>query len=192
MPRSESLGSLASNLSAARATSTVGGGLVFRGDGVAAVEVQTQEVAHLVDELDGDDVLTRRFRIRGDEAGVIEDRPGDGLGEHRLGQQVVAGRLRLLEGQHVVDAGLSGEPHHVAARVGGRGREVRAAAQRVGDADRVVVGIEQRALVAEPKVVTGGAGCTGEMDRSKRPGCHQRGTRLVSNAHAAAFLAGAA
>ncbi|MFE7951471.1 hypothetical protein [Streptomyces sp. NPDC057426] len=80
--------------------------------------------------------------------GWFEDRRGDGLGEHRLGQQVVVGGLRLLERQRVVNAGLGGEPHRVAAGVGVRGREVRAAAQRVGDADRVVVGVEQRALVA--------------------------------------------
>ncbi|MER6103775.1 hypothetical protein ABT115_15960 [Streptomyces sp. NPDC001832] len=79
---------------------------------------------------------------------MVEDRRGDGLGEHRLGQQVVVGGLRVLEGQRVVDAGLGGEPHRVAAGVGVRGREVRAAAQRVGDTDRVVVGAEQRALVA--------------------------------------------
>jgi hypothetical protein len=63
--------------------------------------------------------------------------------------------LRILEGQRVVDAGLGGEPHRVAAGVGVRSGEVRAAAQRVGDADRVVVRVEQRALVAvdgrEPK-----------------------------------------
>ncbi|MFD3976526.1 hypothetical protein [Streptomyces cyaneofuscatus] len=124
------------------------GGQVFGGEGVAAVDVQDQEVANLVAGLDGDGVLARRVRVRDGEAGVVEGRRGDGLGEHRLGQQVVVGGLRVLEGQRVVDAGLGGEPHRVAARVGVRGREVRAAAQRVGDPDRVVVGVEQRALVA--------------------------------------------
>ncbi|MGW3304001.1 hypothetical protein [Streptomyces rubiginosohelvolus] len=98
-------------------------------------------------------VSSRGESASGDEAGVVEDRRGDGLGEDRLGQQVVLGGLRLLEGQREVHAGLGGEPHLVAARVGVRGREVRAA-QRVSNPDRGVVGVEQRALVA----VDGGCG----------------------------------
>ncbi|WP_327277822.1 hypothetical protein OG609_43890 [Streptomyces sp. NBC_01224] len=41
-----------------------------------------------------------------------------------------------------------GEPHGVVAGFGVGGDDARAAQQRVGDADTVVVGVEQRVLVA--------------------------------------------
>jgi hypothetical protein len=90
--RSESLGSLGSSLVGGECDVDGRGGQLFRGEGVAAVDVQNQEVAHLVAGLDGDGVLARRVRIGGDEAGVAEDRRGDGLGEHRLWQAPLSSR----------------------------------------------------------------------------------------------------
>ncbi|TBO61579.1 hypothetical protein EYS09_00375 [Streptomyces kasugaensis] len=74
----------------------------------------------------------------------VEDRRG----EYRLGQGVVVGRLRVPQGEGAVDAGHGGEVAGVVAGFGVGGEDVGAARQRVGDADRVVVGVEERTLVA--------------------------------------------
>jgi hypothetical protein len=57
-------------------------------------------------------------------------------------------RLRVPQGEGAVDAGHGGEVAGVVAEFGGGGEDVGAARRRVGDADRVMVGIEERALVA--------------------------------------------
>ena len=87
----------------------------------------------------GDGVLARLIRRGDHEVRGVEDHRGEGLGEHRLGQEVVLGRLRVPQGEGVVDAGHGGEPHGVVAGFGVGGEDVRAAQQRVGDTDAVIM-----------------------------------------------------
>jgi hypothetical protein len=87
-----------------------------------------------------------------------------GLGEDGRGQEVVVGRLRVLQGQGPGGSGVRDEADGVVAGRTVGGEDVRAVAQRVRDVLGVVVGGGQRALVPvdgrvcrSSLVVTGGA-----------------------------------
>ncbi|WP_030593865.1 hypothetical protein [Streptomyces anulatus] len=78
---------------------------------------------------------------------MVKDRGGDGLG-----QEVVVGGFGVLQGQDVADTGRGAEGDGVPAGLAVGAEEVRAVAQRVGDALGVVVGVDQRALVEVDEV----------------------------------------
>lgn len=73
-----------------------------------------------------------------------EDRRGEGLVDFPPGQDVVRGRFGIVQGEVAAGARQRGEDDAVRPGFGAGVQDVRAAAQRVGDAGRVVVGVEKR------------------------------------------------
>jgi hypothetical protein len=79
---------------------------------------------------------------RADEVGVVADRGGDSVPGVGYALRGIGDRLHGGQGQFVADAVCVGEPDRFVTRLSRVDEaDVRAAPQRVGDADHVVVGI---------------------------------------------------